>query len=1705
LMSKSEDERGIELLQNALEPVDNVNGARFVVSSPALLYNIASFSLHNVNFSKNQRVALASAALGTMTELLRCETANDFLWTTQVGKCLCQNVSNGMRIGFGLFVEEGMEEVTALSMALLQKMSLSVTEFVASSTQENILLEYITTVGDGALTACRLLPLTLTCSVERHRIAFGAISSIYILIRALAGIMEWHEIDCVKKKANSILLELIETISLSSTIQGALGFYATFPVAVGLASVIQKNPECITDSKDLASDVKSTRALMQHSTAFDKTTFLSLKGRRVNGTKQDVDISSLTQQVDGIPLPYENDSKMLLTVFKLAHKSMSLLFLWGKMSERFAIEEHTESEGCVSLHEAIDGFDKKNIQDIESDLQSNGPVRILLSCPVPPVTDNVPASSYDWPANRIPVLNLITRYIGWCSEDDNGPSKIKTDLAVKAVKLLSMGMIHSNLSESWQKPVKIGSTSLLHSINPASICSIGSQVHAAQLKLLQNLPRGRECREFNQKKSVLTLHLLNMLSRSVVFLPTLAKHILGGRAMSNECKLIDLIVETLLPARVSSPIVALIASSCADVLHQLWNSCRDNCSTLRESKSSVLLHPCDSVFASLYSKHTVVKTCSSVLLNQETMMNQVKITSLRHDEDSVEKPAITYVKSAILNIVSKSLQILGKETILFMRKNVEQSGTTNDMQEFLKRVFNQNLIGKWYQTMNCFDGAILSARSINSLKILSSPNYNFLTATWNNTPLAIEVVGAFLKTDENQILSNALVTNHSAEYVIRCQANLLSSLSEFGQIAAFVGEGETHLESDPFMVIDQAMIPIRQSAENSFIAFLRVPSSQRRSIVAQTLNVAYELTGSLASHLSEMVVAPPEQARHLVGTLEDLLRSSERYLTIVESPIGFQSQHEKYLVCKLRLNVLLSTLLLVDAIKAIERSHNLSQEDQKRFNSSRLVLCRLIGNTLNSLALTKPDENTCVSVVGSGNTQFPYDFNSKVSDNMNHQMINIEGVSLNLLRVAISLLSALLPTTVKASPSLSSNACETELAITFRNCNLISLVLRHLENASDAAASTYQMALDGSSNIGKSVQSSCIHKNSVDMIARIFHFAYCIAESGGLSILMVENRFVQSLMKCKILSHACQHWSALSRGDGNTSQQERGYLKTKCISPFVPAKDFTQMKNQCRKPDPVHNIWRCAIQILTALIRSCNSSNLGSLESINKQCSSAIIDFIYTFEDTILSCIQNCSFRTSQEAGSSEFGFTLNLLNEVCDLLSLLSELCNEEYRHQFEASSASFYRKVGEAALDIMKTLSTFMGAVGTARELFSSLSKLNKIMAVDGNEDDESVYMRETYIPHPLMEDGINNGKHQQISNAFYASSCCIFMTDDEYASSQSKMKSSGSSLNDKSESVNMYQNYFDNDFTSLIEDIVAQCMFNALSVIEKVHPANSCFVAFNENEAMHLDLSSIPPSGTMVAIRSHATAVNVSSYLSVSDVRYGRISDYNIINRTLDVNYVYSSSFSKAAMVEKGIPLLRLAGIEDISKRKSVLDLYPAPNSVSDTSVNVGTSSGSIGNLIQILCWCRQRALVQIANDNVIGSQKELVRGIAESATMFLGNEVGMHLELGSFACVSEVNVKKLNKQLLDLFDDEEPKINMSSFEAQSRCSSLKSLIDDDVWRGMIQQIGSLLSSGRVEREKIRKASDENGAHSISIGRPIHSGEERRSPFKMTFAKR
>jgi hypothetical protein len=75
--------------------------------------------------------------------------------------------------------------------------------------------------------------------------------------------------------------------------------------------------------------------------------------------------------------------------------------------------------------------------------------------------------------------------------------------------------------------------------------------------------------------------------------------------------------------------------------------------------------------------------------------------------------------------------------------------------------------------------------------------------------------------------------------------------------------------------------------------------------------------------------------------------------------------------------------------------------------------------------------------------------------------------------------------------------------------------------------------------------------------------------------------------------------------------------------------------------------------------------------------------------------------------------------------------------------------------------------------------------------------------------------------------------------------------------------------------MEEIASQCIFSALSVVHKVRPSTSAFVTFTEDEAAHLNLSSVPPIGAMVGIRQESV-INPSPFFPNPSemMRHGRV---------------------------------------------------------------------------------------------------------------------------------------------------------------------------------------------------------------------------------------
>ena len=286
----------------------------------------------------------------------------------------------------------------------------------------------------------------------------------------------------------------------------------------------------------------------------------------------------------------------------------------------------------------------------------------------------------------------------------------------------------------------------------------------------------------------------------------------------------------------------------------------------------------------------------------------------------------------------------------------------------------------------------------------------------------------------------------------------------------------------------------------------------------------------------------------------------------------------------------------------------------------------------------------------------------------------------------------------------------------------------------------------------------------------------------------------------------------------------------------------------------------------------------------------------------------------------------------------------------------------------------------------------------------------------------------------------------------------------------------------------------MLNALSVLRQVHPASSSFVPFTEAEASQLSLTSIPQKGTIVAIRPKCYHGNeILAHLNASS-KFGRLADFNTIAKTLDV--AYTQTISGKDVFERDVNLSRLAGIEDVTKRMNLFQHRAAPNSIDKTSRG-SEHVGSVGHLIQTLRWSRQCDSTKSGSSCHFIS-KELVKCIAETALVLLGDELSLHYELyrpSSDATPHEV--QNINRQIFDLFLDEQDDLFTGPGSKEAVPKGLQRLVDKYIWKNVKKQVNSSLIA--VEKE-IAQRNSEPAESGMGWGRAatnLHNS--RRSPFK------
>lgn len=852
-----------------------------------------------------------------------------------------------------------------------------------------------------------------------------------------------------------------------------------------------------------------------------------------------------------------------------------------------------------------------------------------------------------------------------------------------------------------------------------------------------------------------------------------------------------------------------------------------------------------------------------------------------------------------------------------------------------------------------------------------------------------------------------------------------------------------------------------------------------------------------------------QQILEMIGCLFD---SANKLFVMTQ--LGSVSPSNQEAVCLIRQKLLTSALVLFSEFESQPQGRR-SRADTVKYNELRIGFTDLTVNALQSLHYVQLGaDETAVAEDALAPSKYGYGFGGGSESSLDAVVLGQEA-AFQLLLVSLSLLSRLAPTTASSSSQPGNYQTYTygvDFAACLKQRNAFYLLEYHLGVASNVASLTYQAVHAGSSTQSVTV----IHNNAVDLVRLITMFYHELTDSGStivdVLLLLMENRCFHSLIGNPLLKTCCKLWASHSGSTGHevmhsSVAQHRGYYTG--LPRHNDNLSASKSKPSSRK-DPVHFIWREVISIFSSLLRSarCQGQTYAKVdEPIIRQLgpvTSVALDFVCTYENEMFACFKSMASEARAQSNlssrggkpkstfsssiqSSSFAFTSNLLKESEDISSLFAELCKGGSKNEFARQYGGTYEKVLSTSLDLTKTISSFLGSIGNARELFLALS------SASGNLSSPAAM----FEAHPLLAEGIPNARHDAIRNAHYAHSCCILASADDFKNSHIATTNAAGNKDGKDKSLEQsFQIQVNNKFIAEVEQAAGRCLFNGLAILSDTHPASDSFISFSTEEASRLDVSAVISPGTTVATQTSAQHYLQRYHIQPhgGHIRYGRAIGCDRSTRTIAVDYADS-------VAAETVPWTCIVGMEDNSKRQCIFSYLPAPKSIAEADTH---GPPSLGHLILALKWCRHVGLASTDPD-ASHYPMQLTKCVAERAAILLCTEALLYEELRD-GSLPDDTTRKINMQLLDLFDyspdTESAELNPRTTSSHQGDKSLALVIGEDLLGNVQESLNHQLRAACLEREEEQKMWEQNnsGWDNTSFWGSSTKRQGRRSPFRL-----
>lgn len=501
--------------------------------------------------------------------------------------------------------------------------------------------------------------------------------------------------------------------------------------------------------------------------------------------------------------------------------------------------------------------------------------------------------------------------------------------------------------------------------------------------------------------------------------------------------------------------------------------------------------------------------------------------------------------------------------------------------------------------------------------------------------------------------------------------------------------------------------------------------------------------------------------------------------------------------------------------------------------------------------------------------------------------------------------------------------------------------------------------------------------------------------------------------------------------------------------------------------DLAHRVWRGSMEFLAACLRSLRRDRNGSKAGSSNVFIKVAVDFVRENRVAVLDCLSHCSSVEFGPYASKQCTFTLNVVREAKLILSIVAELCEEDAIVAFGQHSPELLSMLVAKSASVAVSLSTFLGASATSRDIFIALDEVDEARAMTA---EHGLHLSTLGPIYRILAGGLQNAKHEAIRfSSHFVLNCTRAMTSEDRDAQTRPMGDRWKSLQpDQPGSLAALEQTcragVSSVFSFHMESEAADCLFFAMSVLLKTHPASSSFVEYSADEAMNGDFMRFVKPGMVIAFRPD----NVSSlFLPASNqesdeqspgerILFGRVCELDTLRRQWSVELVTSGSQSKVRVVHER----QLAGIEDPSKRICMFSNNAAPESSSDLE-NLGKTI-SVGHLILALRWCSQMSS-ETSNTATWSIQR-----LAELTSALLATELSVQLEtrMNQNSGERDAYIKIHSDALLDLFGET---YEFGFIVDGQRVGRLKSVVSGESWDCVRSQLDRYLSAAAAELNK------------------------------------